>query len=374
MNRRVGKTHSAPQKIYFYIGEKMFLDYLEQLVSIDTQSSLSNLALINYCQKIFETNGYEVRIWGNNGKANLFAYQPGYGQKIVLAAHSDTVPPASGWKGNPYQLRICGDTATGLGVSDMKTFIAIMLCFAASNMQKNLAFLLTYNEESDFEGAYSVTRKIVGKSDILIIGEPTENKVYCDAKGLLVYELTFIGKGGHGSEPDKGVSSIAAASKFICALEQLFPKIARQYQNDLFANPFSTINVGLISGGEAKNIIPEKTKVDFEVRTTAAQFEQEFDKLLDGISKKSPCKVQLKKSLVLPLFSASAKIRQKINQSLLAKGPSYCTEANILSKICPSTIIFGPGSIDQAHKADESISLVGAMNYQKSLTELINLL
>ena len=350
------------------------MKYLKNLVAFDTQSSKSNLALIGFCQKVFKKNGYEVRVWGKGEKANLFAYKPAYGKRIVLAAHSDTVPPAVGWKSDPYTLIQKNDSLTGLGVSDMKTFIAIMLELSSTKPAQNLAFLLTYNEESDFEGASLVRRKIIGKSDTLIIGEPTEGKVYCESKGLAVYDLCFIGKGGHGSEPGKGVSSIMAAAQFICDLQKEFNSFKEDYGCNDFANPEPTLNIGLISGGEAKNIIPVKTNLSFELRTTMQDCELDFDKILNELMQKSPCKTRLKKSLSLPPFISSPGIKKIFGKRLIAKGPSYCTEANILSLLCPSTIICGPGNIEQAHKAEESITLQEIAQYREVLTRIINML
>lgn len=352
----------------------MNLEILQKLIEFNTESSESNLPLIRYCQIIFKKAGYLTMIWGKGERANLFAYKPTYGGRVILSAHTDTVPPGNGWKSDPYKLIKQGDMLSGLGISDMKTFIAIMLELSTISDTSNLAFLLTYNEETDFEGALQVTRKVMGKSDYLIIGEPTENKIITNSKGLVVYDLKLTGIGGHGSEPDKGVSSILAAATFITRLEAEFTQLAVQFQDKSFKNPAPTLNIGLIKGGEAPNIIPEVTNISFEVRTTSKELEKGFEVLLNKLLGSLNCKFVLLKKLSLTPFIASDKIKNKLSEFKSDKGPSYCTEANILSQLCPNTIIFGPGSIDQAHKPDESISINEVIKYNELLTEVISVL
>lgn len=352
----------------------MNLDILQNLIAFDTESSQSNLPLIGYCQTIFKQAGYLTMVWGKKDKANLFVYKPAYGGRVILSAHTDTVPKGDSWNSDPYKLIKQGDMLSGLGVSDMKTFIAIMLELATKSDKSNLAFLLTYNEETDFEGALQVTRKVMGKSDCLIIGEPTENLIITKSKGLVVHDLKLTGLGGHGSEPKRGISSILIASTFITQLSKEFNRIAVRFQDKSFKNPVPDLNIGLIKGGEAQNIIPVKTEIGFEIRTTSERFEKEFDILLDKLLDRSNCQYELQKTLSLSPFIGSDKIKNKISNFKNDKGSSYCTEANILSCLCPNTIIFGPGSIGQAHKPDESISVKEVTEYENILTEVLSVL
>ncbi|MFA7244299.1 MAG: M20/M25/M40 family metallo-hydrolase [Patescibacteria group bacterium] len=354
----------------------MDLEILKKLVEFDTRSENTNLPLIYYCQKKFEEYGFETRIWGKDNKANLFAFKPAYGSRIVLSAHTDTVPPGEGWNSDPFKLEQNEDSIIGLGIADMKIFIAIMLKLAQANLAKNLAFLLTYNEETDFEGAKLIDRKIIGKSDYLIIGEPTGGKIITNSKGLVAYELELTGKGGHGSEPENGVSSILDSSKFILELSKGFKEIQEKNKDDSFVNPLPTLNFGTISGGEAINSIPVGTNLSFEIRTTNAAVEKIFNELIKKTSKSLKSSVSFTKKISLNPFVSSGKVVKIIKKSGLPveKGPSYATEANILADICPNAVIFGPGEIKYAHKENEKISFKGIVKYKKDLTYLISVL
>ncbi len=352
----------------------MNLTNLQKLVSFNTQSNNSNLPLIDFCQKIFESSGYTIYKWGKGNKANLFAYKAIYGRKIILSAHSDTVPPVIGWQSDPFVLTQSKKSLTGLGVTDMKTFIAIMLEIAKNPDKQNLAFLLTFNEETDFAGAKLVDNKIIRKNDVIIIGEPTDNKFVLAAKGLSAYTVNFQGVAAHGSEPENGMSAIVDAAYFISILANNFNKIMEKYGDTSYQNQFPTLNFGTVCGGSAINIVAESAKIELEIRTTHDQTKKAFNSLMDNAIKSLKSKIAIKNNISVSPYISSLEVEYLSKIAPCQKGASYCTEANIYNKLCNNIIIFGPGQCEQAHKPNEFIEIKSVDEYLKYLTSLINML
>lgn len=348
---------------------------LSKLIEIDTSVGKSNLRIINYLEIYFSNLRYKTRKWGDGNQRNLFVYKPTYLGRIVLAAHTDTVQPVGGWRSNPLSLSKNGDHYFGLGVCDMKGFIAVMCEIAEKINNDRLAFLFTYNEESDFAGAKNVDRKIIGKRDIIILGEPTDGEIVLATKGLVNCSLEVTGKPAHGSAPRLGVSAILDSARLIMKLKQMFDAKfeAKNAQDKLFDIPQSTYNFGRIRGGSADNVVPERCEMSLEIRTVIDNFD--YKSLIAKTAKNLGIVLEITENLNLPTFR-SAINAVELRESMVATdmGKSYCTEANIYQQFCPKCIIFGPGNIKYAHAPNEKIKVDGFRRYERDLTKLIIML
>lgn len=348
-------------------------EILEKLISFNTVSNQSNLELINFAKNYFLGLGYKTTVIGEGSHVNIFAYKD-CDKRIILSAHSDTVPPSDNWTKDPLSLTEDDGKYFGLGTVDMKSFIAIMFDLAKKYQHKNnLAFLLTFNEEVDFAGAELINEKIITPSDIVIIGEPTNCKAIFQTKGIASYKITFKGIGGHGSEPEKGISAIEQAAKFILIFKEKFMDISKTFSDDSFYNPLSSLNFGIINGGEALNKIAENTEVSFAIRTTKKSLVTDIDKLLYEIQKKSNIEIDIIKTLGCDIFKGSPRIKKLISDNMIPSQPgvSYATEATVYNKLTKNVVIFGPGDIKMAHKADEFIEIKQIEKYESMIHKFI---
>lgn len=351
----------------------MIEEILKKLISFNTSADQSNLPLIYYVQKMLEKAGYNVNIFGPKENKNLFAYKKTLDSRIILATHSDTVLASDNWKSDPFRLSRIQEKFYGLGVCDVKGILAANLSLALASKQDNLAILISFNEETDFAGATLIDSKIIKSNDIVIVGEPTSNEAIFDAKGATAYKINFIGKSAHGSNPEKGNSAILALSKFVTGLITQFERMFSDKFSLKFENGNQTFNLGQISGGDAINKVAEKAKLTIEFRFTEKSYLKKFDELLNRLKGESKVKISIDKFIMIEPFSASEKIKQELSQIYLecALGVSYCCEANFYNKLTDNCFIFGPGSINQAHRKDECIKIQEINQYQNKLKRVI---
>jgi len=351
----------------------MIENNLKKLVSFDTESRKSNLELIEFAKKKFGEQGYDVEILKFGNKANLFAKKGSEKSRIILAAHTDTVPASSDWETSPLKLAISEKYYRGLGVCDMKGFISIMFEVAKKIENKeNVAFLLTFDEETDFSGAKKITKKMIRPTDTVIIGEPTNNRIIFDSKGVGAYKVLFKGIGAHGSNPGKGRSAIIDCAKFIYELTIQFKKLSKKFKNIDFENPNPTLNFGKISGGDAINKVADECILKLETRMMDSKYLKKFEKLMVSIAKDVGAKIEVEKTLTLNPFSASGSIRKKVVGIEASKGVSYACEASFYNQFSKNCVVFGPGKIEDAHAPDESIGIEEIDKYTKKVYNLIS--
>jgi acetylornithine deacetylase len=366
----------SPNLFYNLIINRMNENILSKLIGFNTVSSNSNLELIAFAKEKFSGLDYKIRVLKKGDKANLFAFKQS-SKRIILSAHTDTVPLSGQWPTNPLTLVKKGGKYTGLGVCDMKIFIAIMFDLAEKfSKQNNLAFLLTFDEESNLAGSKLVDSTLIKKDDIIIIGEPTDSDIILNTKGAIACRGKFIGKSGHGSDPNRGISAIEDVAKFIELFKKDFLVVSKKYDNPLFKIPKTTLNYGIISGGQAVNKIADEAELVFETRINSLNQLSDLKKIANTVSKQLRGKFQLAIELILEPFYASEKLRQLLEKtgSKIAPGVSFATEATIFHKLTDKIIIFGPGNIKQAHQTDEYILIKSVKNYEKRLSRLLNIL
>ena len=371
---------------------------LTDLVAYPSVSSESNLEIINYLANKIESCGGKVNIMTiEDGKqANIFGtIGPEIDGGIVLSGHTDVVPAKElNWNSDPFKLTRKDNLLYGRGSCDMKGFIATSLAAAEilKNQKLNLPvhFSFTYDEEIGCFGARHLTKELKKykyKPSMVIIGEPTNMEIIEAHKGDCEYTTCFYGIEGHASNPEKGLSAIQYGSLFTNKLFELGNELKKRAPSDSpFDPPWTTIQAGKIEGGVAHNVIAGKCSIDWEMRPVNNEDKDFVKKSLSDYcdknllpemkSKFSKAKIETDIIGEIPgLIPKKDNEARVIMQELLHSNStgviSFGTEAGIFQEMDMDVVVCGPGSIDQAHKANEFISL---SELEKSLLNLLNLL
>jgi len=371
---------------------------LTDLVAYPSVSSESNLEIINYLANKIESCGGKVNIMNTeDGKqANIFGtIGPEIDGGIVLSGHTDVVPAKElNWNSDPFKLTRKDNLLYGRGSCDMKGFIATSLAAAEilKNQKLNLPvhFSFTYDEEIGCFGARHLTKELKKykyKPSMVIIGEPTNMEIIEAHKGDCEYTTCFYGIEGHASNPEKGLSAIQYGSLFTNKVFELGSELKKRAPSDSpFDPPWTTIQAGKIEGGVAHNVIAGKCSIDWEMRPVNNEDKDFVKKSLSDYcdknllpemkSKFSKAKIETDIIGEIPgLIPKKDNEARVIMQELLHSNStgviSFGTEAGIFQEMDMDVVVCGPGSIDQAHKANEFISL---SELEKSLLNLLNLL
>jgi len=359
---------------------------LTDLIGFKTISGQDNSELINYCEKILNDLDIETfKVFDeNNIRVNLFgtlkAKKTNGKKPIILSGHTDVVPVSKGWSSDPFKATIKDDKLYGRGSCDMKGFIACTLAFAPvfkkNNLDRDIHFCYTFDEETACIGAPLLIKELKKrniKDGICIIGEPTNMKIIDGHKGMNEYTVYFGGLAGHSSKPHNGVNAIEYASRYINKLLELRQQlIKRTPKNSIFDPPHSTLSIGGISGGIAHNVIADKCKIEWETRPvnkSDGEFvTEEIEKfvnneLLPDMKKIFPDSY-IKKEIIGEVIgfekldeSEACEFVSNITGDNSREVVSFGTEAGLFQEVGISTVVCGPGSIEQAHKIDEFIEL-----------------
>ena len=375
-------------------------DLLSELISFDTTSRNSNLEIIDFIAAMLEPYGIKPELTFDNDKkkANLFATLGGGNEPgIVLSGHTDVVPvDGQDWSSDPFKTEIRDGRMFGRGTCDMKGFIAICLTRIEAILQADSAtpvhFAFSYDEEI---GCLGVTRllEVLKKKPVLpkacIIGEPTSMGVIRAHKGMLLKRCHVHGKSAHSSLVNQGVNAITVASRLISRIDDMQQRIQVEGPFDeQFDPPYTTLHTGVIKGGTVNNIIPSHCQFDFEIRNLP---EQETLPIFNEVEQYAS------QELVPKMHEVSSDTGIKwdalcdypgmntpeddkligIISDLLGTSErpgkvSYGTEGGHFQHAGISTIVCGPGSIEQAHKPDEYIDLEQLIKGEKFIDALIS--
>ena len=361
------------------------LKILSDLIAFKTVSGENNNSLINYCDDKLKALGAEsFRTFDKEKKrVNLFATlnaKSGNGQKgIILSGHTDVVPASKSWNTDPFKATLKDEKVFGRGACDMKGFIACTLAiapyFAKESMKRPIHFSFTFDEETACQGApllIAELKKRNIKNAICVVGEPTNMKIIDAHKGCYEYTTYFEGLAGHGSAPDKGVNAVEYAVKYIDKLMELRNTLKNMKpKNSIFNPPYTTLQIGGISGGIARNVIADKCRVDWELRPVTKSdgefVNKEMDKLVNENllpkMKKIYPNSSIKKEIIGEIIgfdreekSEACELVSIITGDNSRDVVSFGTEAGLFQEIGISTVVCGPGSIEQAHKVDEFVT------------------
>ncbi len=359
------------------------LNILEELIAFDTVALTPNLDLINYAEKYLSDLGARIILTHSSDgeRANLFAsFGPESDGGIVLSGHSDVVPVnAADWVTPPFQADQRDGCIFGRGTADMKGFIACVLAmapwFASLDLTKPLHIALTFDEEDGFHGAPILLKDLKEKNikpDAVIIGEPTGLEAIAAHKGCYEYATTIKGLNGHSSEPGKAVNAVQYAARFINRLMELTSEMtSRAPQDSPYQPPSTTMSVGTIHGGQARCVVAEHCKFDWEMRPIQRsdaiyvheQLSAFTEQLLSEMKEIHPeasietervCEVDgLEYAEDSPALSLMATLLKKSDFDVV----SYGTEAGLYQAAGMPAVVWGPGDIEVAHKPDEFVKI-----------------
>lgn len=372
-------------------------DILSKLIGFPTVSDRENLSLINWAADYLRGIGAEVDVINSNqeGKALLWArLGPNVPGGVLLAGHSDVVPVEDQpWTKEPFKATVVDDRIYGRGACDMKGFEACALAAAArldkNKLTKPLYIALTYDEEITMEGARQLSSWMKQKKievDWIWVGEPTEMQVVTAHKGTGTVTTTVTGASAHSSLPHKGISANEVAVKISTWIVKKSESFAtRRVLGSPFDPPYSTINIGMIHGGHAANIVSGHCEVTWQYRLHPGDdidaFFREYDLMLENsirplFSKFPSTGVKtVIESRIPPFMSPEGGVGEKFlcgnTGSGVPMAVSYATEAGIYQDNAKSVVICGPGSITKAHMADEFIPLSDLEKCDKLIDECV---
>jgi acetylornithine deacetylase len=358
-------------------------EMIEKLIAFDTTSRNSNLELIGFIGDYLKGHGIDCSLSHDEtgAKANLFAT---IGEKedggIVLSGHTDVVPvDGQDWASDPFKIDERDGKLYGRGTCDMKSFVAIVLAlvpeFLARPLKQPVHLAFSYDEEVGCLGVHRLIEDIRAQGirpQAAIIGEPTEMAVVDAHKGIAGYRTSFRGVAAHSSATHIGVSATHAAGRFVAFLDDLFEEMQARARPDLgFLPPYTTIQVGIVDGGTASNIIAQDCLVDWHFRAMPTDEPQEIvDRALaylDDLRKRMQAHrkeadiTTTQRASVPPLKPDDASPATSLALALTGSNDvakaSFATEAGLFQGDGIAAVVCGPGSIAQAHQPDEFITL-----------------
>jgi len=356
---------------------------LDRLVTFDTTSRDGNIPLIEFVESYLDGWGVpHLRVDYEAGKkTNLYATigpnQPG---GIVLSGHTDVVPiDGQPWSSDPFSVVERDGKLYGRGTCDMKGFIAVALAMVPAFKRRSLRMPIHLALSCDEEVGCRGVRPLVAymqahlpKPDIVIVGEPTLMKVVNAHKGAHTFTTEVTGHEAHSSCTQLGVNAIMTAAELITELSRARQDlIKRGDRSGRFDPPYTTVHVGLIDGGTAKNIIPRHCSFTWETRLLPGDDPSEVPdrfeaaaRALEPDMKRISSEAGIKTTFVNAVpglapeeDSPAERLALHLAEANGLEAVSYATEAGLFQQIGIPSIICGPGSIEQAHKPDEYVAI-----------------
>jgi len=363
------------------------IELLGRLVAFDTESSKSNLDLVAFVESHLRERGVVfARVPNAAGdKAALFAtIGPMRDGGVILSGHADVVPvTGQAWSSDPFALRRDAGRLYARGACDMKGFCAVALAmideFRAAPLERPVHILLSYDEETTCLGPLDTIARFgkdLPRPALCIVGEPTLMQVADAHKSVATYTTRVRGHEAHSSNPALGASAIEAACDLVAALYRFGDELASEGDpSGRFAPGASTIGVGTIHGGTARNILAKDCSFHWEFRGLPGvpidRARRHMDacaaELLASRYSSRPFQVSVETitevevpGLAPEPGSPAERLAFKLARANRTIGVSYATEAGRFQGAGIPTVVCGPGSIDQAHQPDEYIE-VGQM-------------
>ena len=360
------------------------IEQLGRLVAFDTTSRGSNLELIAYVEGELSALGIASRRVANHDgtKSNLLAsIGPNVAGGVVLSGHTDVVPvDGQPWTSDPFVLTRKGDKLYGRGTCDMKGFLALALAaaprLAAAPLKRPVHFAFSYDEEVGCLGAPDLIAEIaasVPAPAAVIVGEPTGMEAISGHKGIATFRVTITGHEAHSSQTHLGASANMAAIGLLTKLAALSEKLAREADPaSLFTPKGASLTVGQINGGTAVNILARECVFLFDLRTPPgmkprailADFFAEAAAVDAALKARFPeAGVLVETRSITPAFApekdgaAEAFARRLAGDNGPPRVAPYAAEAGQFQEAGYSTVICGPGYIDQAHQPDEFVEI-----------------
>jgi acetylornithine deacetylase len=360
------------------------LALLERLVQFDTESSKSNLPLVAEIEAYLQALGIDyVKVPNATGdKAALFAtIGPKIDGGVVLSGHTDVVPvEGQAWTSDPFTMRREGERLYGRGTCDMKGFDAICLAmipeFQKARLSRPIHILLSYDEEVTCLGPLDTIARFghdLPRPAAVLVGEPTQMHVADAHKSIATYSTTVHGHEAHSSKPHLGANAIEWAAALVNEL-YAFARVL-EAEGDVsgrFDPPFSTIQVGTIHGGTARNILAKRCAFHWEYRGLPGAPQRRAYEHLQVYTEKvvsaqltryAPdasidTHIEVEVPALAPQAGSVAEtLALKLAQSNHTITVPFASEAGQFQTADIPTVVCGPGSIDQAHQPDEFVAI-----------------
>lgn len=359
------------------------LEIAEELIAFDTESSKSNLALIDHVELYLKRLGVPfVRAPNRAGdKAAIMAtIGPMVEGGVVLSGHTDVVPvEGQTWTGDPFRVRRADGRLYGRGSCDMKGFDAVCLAmipeFLATDLSRPIHILLSYDEETTCAGSLDIIKRFgldLPRPAVTLVGEPTSMEVADAHKSVSTYRTRVRGHESHSAKLHQGVSAVHVGARLVMSLEKIGAEIAEQSaRSDRFDPPVSTVHVGLIGGGTARNIMARDCQLLWEfrglpgvsLRTAYNKFTLACDDVAQRRFKGFPdCEIVTEIEVEIPALapepgSAAETLALRLARRNKTVAVPYASEAGQFQTHGIPTVLCGPGSIEQAHQADEYVEI-----------------
>ncbi len=359
-------------------------DLFKSLIAFDTTSYRSNLALIDYVRDYLSQYGVKSKLFFSDerNKANLYAtIGPDDRPGIVLSGHTDVVPvTGQDWQYDPWRATESNSRIYGRGVCDMKGFISVVLsrvpAMAAAELQRPIHIALSYDEEIGCVGvrsllAYLATLDV--KPAACIVGEPTNMQIVSGHKGKLSVHCQVRGYACHSALAPRGVNAVEAAAKLVAFLSEMAERCRSEGPIDHgFDVPYTTIHTGLIRGGTVLNIVPGECEFEFEFRHLPADDPDDRYSAVKAFARSclEPAMQAVRPETGFVFAQRSrfagldtdpgaeiiALLKRLTGERRVGK-VGFGTEGGEFDAIGIPAVVCGPGSIQQAHRPDEFVTL-----------------
>ncbi|YBV94475.1 acetylornithine deacetylase (plasmid) [Phyllobacteriaceae bacterium JZ32] len=351
-------------------------EILAKLIAFPSVVGMPNQPIVDWIGDYCRAAGAEVTILrGPEGdRFNLFVTigpreVPGY----ILSGHMDVVSASEpAWTADPFVLRREGDRLYGRGTTDMKGFLACAMAalpgLAAMNLRRPLHLAFSYDEEAGCRGVPHLIGALPGLCTRplgAIIGEPSRMQPVRAHKGKAAARLEVIGRSGHSSRPDLGLNAVHAMAGVITQVVAYSRILESGPFDPNFDPPYSSLQVGVVSGGQAVNIIPDCCSADIEVRAVSGvspssllePVRARLFALRDSGFDVAWHELSAYPALSLPEESKLATLLVTLTGQEALTAVSYGTEAGLYQQAGIDAIICGPGDIGRAHRPDEYIEI-----------------
>ncbi|ARS54580.1 acetylornithine deacetylase [Kushneria konosiri] len=359
-------------------------DILATLVGFDVLSRQSNVALIEWVEQYLDAYGVShERIASDDGERfNLLArIGPEVPGGVVLSGHTDVVPvEGQTWQSDPFTLTEREGRLYGRGSCDMKGFLACALSgvpdWSRRELERPIWLAFSYDEEIGCLGAPRMIEHLVRHypaPSAVIVGEPTLMAPVILQKGITTLRTVIHGVPSHSSQVNQGISAIHVGARLVSRIEDIMSELAEEGSlDDAFNVPHSSLHVGTIRGGNAINIMAQHCEFDWEIRHLPEEgfeavyqrfreYSDELEATLKAVNTDFAIETTTLTETVPGLENRDNHEALALLEKLGVRDPgqavAYATEAGQFQRAGLQAVICGPGSIEQAHRADEFISL-----------------
>ncbi len=368
---------------------------LTELVRIDSRSSVSNLEVFRYAAARVEAAGLCARAFPytdaqGTKKFNMVAVSPGVpademAVELALVGHTDTVPFDPAWT-EALTLTERDANLYARGACDTKGFIAAALtaieAVDVAQLSRPVALVLTADEEVGCLGAKRLAESRAFTARYAVVGEPTSLRPIRAGKGYCLAEVRVGGREGHSAYPSLGASAIMRAARLITRIEEVAERLKASDPHDAFDPPYTTLNIGVIGGGTAKNIIAGECRFTLEWRPVPGQRAEHVVELvrhevelLRADDADFDCEIEVLRLDASSETPAASPLVRALEAATgqRAGAVAFGTEMPQLIEMGAHAVVFGPGDIRVAHRTGEFVPRAELSECAAILTRLIEL-